>query len=101
MYLIRRVFKVKPGTHRRVAELAAQIGKIYQDAGQRSPTRVYWSGGTVPGPANTVYMDWTDDVIRSPYRSDNVLPDAMRPLAQELRELQEETSIEFYQMLPE
>jgi hypothetical protein len=101
MYLIRRVFKVKPGTHRRAADLAAQIGKIYEDAGQRSPARVYWSGGTVPGPANTVYMDWTDDVIRSPYRSDNVLPDAMRPLAQELRELQEETSIEFYQILPE
>ena len=101
MYLIRRVFKVKPGTHRRAAELAAQIGKIYEDAGQRSPARVYWSGGTVPGPANTVYMDWTDDVIRSPYRSDNVLPDAMRPLAQELRDLEEETSIEFFQMLPE
>ena len=65
MYLIRRVYKVKPGTTRRAAELIHQIGKGYEEAGQRSPVRVYWSGGTMPGPANTVYMEWVQEKIES------------------------------------
>ena len=98
MYLVRRVWKVKPGTSRRAAQLIAQIGKVYEDAGQRSPTRVYVSGGTVPGPANTVYMDWTEEVLQSPYREDNLIPEELRKIGTELRELQEESYIEFYEM---
>ena len=98
MYLVRRVWKVKPGTSRRAAQLIAQIGKVYEDAGQRSPTRVYVSGGTVPGPANTVYMDWTEEVLQSPYREDNIIPEELRKIGPELRELQEESYIEFYEM---
>ena len=49
MYLIRRVFRCKPGTARRAAEQIMKIGKAYENAGQRSPIRVYTSGGTVPG----------------------------------------------------
>ena len=98
MYLVRRVWKVKPGTSRRAAQLISQIGKIYEDAGQRSPTRVYVSGGTVPGPANTVYMDWTEEVLRSPYREENATPEELRKIGPELRELQEESYIEFYEM---
>ena len=98
MYLVRRVWKVKPGTSRRAAQLIAQIGKVYEDAGQRSPTRVYVSGGTVPGPANTVYMDWTEEVLQSPYREDNIIPEELRKIGLELRELQEESYIEFYEM---
>ncbi|MCH8205768.1 MAG: hypothetical protein IH956_02055 [Chloroflexi bacterium] len=98
MYLVRRVWKVKPGTSRRAAQLIAQIGKVYEDAGQRSPTRVYVSGGTVPGPANTVYMDWTEEVLQSPYREDNPTPEELRKIGPELRELQEESYIEFYEM---
>ena len=97
MYLIRRVFKVKPGATRRAAELIHQIGKRYEEAGQRAPVRVYWSGSTMPGPANTVYMDWVQEQIDSPYRQDNDLPD-VRDLGQQLRELQEESHIEFYEM---
>jgi len=98
MYLVRRVWKVKPGTARRAAELISQMGKVYEDAGQRSPSRVYVSGGTVPGPANTVYMDWTEEVLQSPYREDNAIPEELRKIGPELRELQEESHIEFYEM---
>ena len=51
----------------------------------------------MPGPANTVYMDWVQDKIESPYRTDQKLPD-MGDLGQQLRELQEESHIEFYEM---
>ena len=98
MYLIRRVFKVKPGTSRRAAEIITQIGKLYEEEGQRSPVRVYTSGGTVPGPANTVYMDWIDETLRSPYREDNKIPDGMAALGTQLNELQEENYIEFYEI---
>lgn len=99
MYLIRRVYKVKPRTGRKAMEILAQMGKLYEEAGQRAPTRVYMSGGTVPGPADTVYMDWTEETIRSPYRKGNVHPDGMSELGAQLRELQDESHIEFYEML--
>ena len=97
MYLIRRVYKVKPGSYRRAAELIHEIGKRYEEAGQRSAVTVYWSGGTMPGPSNTVYMDWVQDKIETPYREDNPLPD-MGDLGTRLREMQEESHIEFYEM---
>jgi hypothetical protein len=97
MYLIRRVYKVKPGTTRQAAQLIHKIGKRYEDAGQRSPVTVYWSGYTVPGQANTVYMDWVQETIESPYREGNVSPDT-GDLGAQLRELQEETYVEFFEM---
>ncbi len=98
MYLIKRCFKVKPGTTRKAAEVIPQIGQLYERAGQRSNIRVYMSGGTVPGPANTVYMDWTEETISSPYREGNVIPEGMAALGGQLRELQEDSYIEFYEM---
>ena len=98
MYLVRRVFKVKAGTSRRAAEIIAQIGKQYEDEGQRSSVRVYTSGGTVPGPANTIYMDWTEETLSSPYREGNKIPDGIAALGAQLSELQEESYIEFYEL---
>ena len=98
MYLIRRVFRCKPGTGRRAAEHITKIGKAYENAGQRSPIRVYTSGGTVPGPADTVYMDWMAQVIDSPMREGNAIPEGIGPLAQEMREFVEDSYIEFYEM---
>ena len=98
MYLIRRVFRCKPRTARRAAELIAQIGKTYESAGQRSQIRVYTSGGTVPGPADTVYMDWIEETLRSPYREGNKIPDAIAALGAQLSEFQEESYIEFYEI---
>ncbi|PKB80327.1 MAG: hypothetical protein BZY88_08965 [SAR202 cluster bacterium Io17-Chloro-G9] len=98
MYLIRRVFTCKPRTARRAAEIITKIGKAYENVGQRSPIRVYTSGGTVPGPADTVYMDWMAQVIDSPLRDGNNIPEEIRPLAQEMNEFVEESHIEFYEM---
>ncbi len=101
MYLIRRVWKIKKGVPRAArtaADIVTKMGKLYEEAGQRSPFRVYTSGGTVPGPDNTVYMDWTDQTLRSPYRADNQIPDGMADLGKELNEFVEESYIEFYEM---
>ena len=105
MHLIRRVFKVKPGTTREAADIIAQIGKAYENAG-RSQTRVYWSGYTVPGPANTVYMDWTEETLRSPFDPNAKGPAGNRPLYEQLHKLLNEGygergngEIEFYEMV--
>ena len=98
MYLLRRVYKVKPGTTRQAAELIHKIGQRYEDTGGRSPARVYWSGYTVPGPANTVYMDWVQEKLESPYREDRPPSPDTSDLGAQLREIQEESYIEFYEM---
>ena len=99
MYLIRRVFKCKPRTARRAAELVTKIGEAYMNAGQRSEIRVYFSGGTVPGPADTLYMHWTSEAIESPGRDGNVTPrEIIGPLWQQALEYVEEDHIEFYEM---
>ena len=98
MYLIRRVFRCKPGTARRAAEHITKIGKAYENAGQRASIRVYTSGGTVPGPADTVYMDWVAQVIDSPMREGNVMPGEIRAAAEQMREFVEDSYIEFYEM---
>ena len=97
-YLIRRVFKVKPGTSRKAADVIFQIGEAHHKAGQRGEVRVYWSGGSVPGPANTVYMDWIDEVIQSPYREGNTPIPGLANIAPPLREFVEDTWIEFYEL---
>jgi len=46
-------------------------------------------------------MDWTEEALRSAYRSDNPKPPQEDELFAKLREFQEETSIEFYEMYGE
>lgn len=99
MYVIRRVWTVKPRQTRLAATLAREIGKRYEDAGQREPVRVYFNGGTLPGEKDRVYMEWTTDVIESPYRSDNVSPPDPRSLSKRMREITEESWIEFYELM--
>ena len=98
MYVIRRVWETKPREARRAATIVAEIGKIYEEKGQREPVRVYFNSGTTPGERNRVYMEWTAPVIESPYRGDNELPDS-GSLGQRLREITEGTWIEFYELL--
>ena len=98
MFLVRRTFKIKPGHAREAAGLITKIGEGYASMGQRRPSRVYLSGSTVPGPANTVYMDWTEEALMSAYREGNDTPDWLDVLFKQLREIQEETSIEFFEM---
>ena len=98
MFLVRRIFKVKKGKARKAAELITQLGAMYEKEGQRTPSRVYISGGGVPGPADTVYMDWTEETLRSAYRENNPVPPGLNAVYEQLRELQEETFIEFYDL---
>ena len=97
MYVIRRVYKVKPGQTKKAAELIYKMGNRFTEAGQRDQVRVYWSGSTMPGPPNTVYMEWTQEKIESPYRAGNDMP-SMGDLGTQLRDIVEEQFIEFYEM---
>jgi hypothetical protein len=98
MYVIRRVFKCKPRSTREAAALLVKSGKVYEEAGQRSPSRVYISGGTVPGPDDTVYMEWLAETLESPYRASNKLPEEVLTLGRALSEFVESSHVEFYEM---
>ena len=78
MYVIRRTYKVKPGQARNAALLLRQVADIYSQAGQRSQSLIYYNGGSLPCPneeLNRVYMQWSTDIIDSPYRGGNQFPD--------------------------
>ena len=99
MYLIRRVYEVKPGLARKVATLVQRQGDIYTAAGQRSKVLVYFNGGTVPGHNNRVYMEWTDETIESPMREGLDLPKEALQIGANVRELIEDQYIEFFEMM--
>ena len=99
MYVIRRVYEVKPGTAKRVAALVQQQGDAYHNAGQRSEVRVYFNGGTVPGDIDRVYMEWTDNVIDSPYREGLTLPEEALQIGAQVREHVIKQYIEFFEMM--
>ena len=100
MYVVRRVWKVNPGTPRRVATLLAKIGDAYEEAGQRGKPRIYFNGSTCPGEVNRVYMEWTADSLESPYRASNNIPESVLKWGREVREMAvEESRIEFYELM--
>ena len=100
MYVITRVWETKPRQARKAASIAADIGRLYEEAGQRSPTTVFFNGGTLPGEKDRIYMQWTADVIDSPYGRDDTpsVPEA-RELGAKLREITEGNWIEFYELM--
>ncbi len=99
MYVIQRVYKIKPRAAREAASIAAKIGDLYHQAGRRSEVLVYFNGTTLPGEPDIMYMQWTDEVIQSPYgRGEPSIPEATE-LGARLRELTEDSWIEFYEML--
>ena len=99
MYLIRRIYKTKPGEARRVASLVSQQGEIYRDAGHRSEVRVSFNGYTMPGEQNIVCLEWTDDSIRSPMREGNDIPKEALEVGAKVRPLIESQRIEFLEVL--
>ena len=100
MYVVRRVWETRPGEARRVASLVAAMGEEYESAGKRSPSRVYFNSTTVPGDAHRVYMEWTEEVIASPYRSDVVpSPSRAQDLYAQVRDLTTDSWIEFYELM--
>ena len=101
MYVIRRIYDVKPGMARKVATLMQQQGDAYTAVGQRSEVRVYFNGGTIPGESNRVYMEWTDESIQSPYRAGDGVksPAEANKFGAEAREHIIGSRIEFFEMM--
>ena len=78
MYIIRRTYKAKIGEARNAALLLRRIADIYTEAGQRTECSIYYNGGTLPCPKdelNRIYMQWSTEIIDSPYRDGNKYPD--------------------------
>lgn len=98
MYVVRRVWAVEPRMARKAATIASQIAKHYEDAGQRSATRISFNGGTLPGERHRVYMEWTEEVLQSPYREGNESPPEASALAAELRQITTDSWIELYEL---
>jgi hypothetical protein len=99
MYLIRRIFKTKPGEARRVASLVQKQVQIYHDAGQRGEFRVAFNGFTLPGEQDVVVLEWTDSTIQSPMRAGNELPREVLEIGAQIREYVENHRIEFMELL--
>ena len=98
MYLIRRVYDVKPGMAMKVAHVLANVAKIYEKSGQRGPTKIYFNGGTLPGDKNVVYMEWQDESIKSPYREGNKIPPEALEVGSQVREHVTDQRIEFFEL---
>ena len=89
---------MKKGTARKAADVITRIGEMYEKSGDRTPSRVYTSGGSVPGPVDTVYMDWLEEDLKSPYRADLKKPAKEDALFEELRQYQEESWVDFFEV---
>ena len=99
MYLVRRIWKCKPGEARRVASLVQQQAQIYHDAGQRSAFRVYFNGVTTPSNPDTVVLEWTDEALMSTMRGGNELPQAALQVGALVRDLTEGSRIEIMELM--
>src|SRR5680860_1347592 len=99
MYVIRRVWVVKPREGRRAASIALAAATEYEQAGQRSDVRVFYNGGTLPGERDRVYMEWMSDSIQSPHRADNEVPQRARDLQAQMRDLTSDSWIEFAELM--
>ncbi|MDA0799543.1 MAG: hypothetical protein O2884_12865 [Chloroflexi bacterium] len=99
MFVVRRIHHAKPGQSRKLAEVLRKIGEMYQGNGERKPSRIYTSGGSTPGALNTVYMEWLEEALMSPYRPELVTLEPSDGLFAELKEHEESSSeIEFYEL---
>ena len=99
MYLLRRIYKTKPGQSRKVASLVFKQAQIYHDEGHRSEFRVSFNGATMPGEQDIVVLEWTDETIMSPMRAGNDLPAAALQVGGQVRELIESQRIEFQELM--
>ncbi len=99
MYLLRRIFKTKPGEARRVASLLQKQAQIFHDAGQRSEFKVYFNGATTPSEQNIVVLEWTDEALMSPMRGGHQLPPAAMEVGREIGPLVEGNHIEFMELM--
>ncbi len=98
MFLVRRIYTVQPGQARKAATLVDKIGKAYEEAGSRGPSRVYFNSGTTPGDKNTVVMEWTDPSLETPYREDRIRVDVSE-FSSPLSDIAIESRIEFWELM--
>lgn len=98
MFLVRRIYTVQPGQARKAATLVDKIGKAYEEAGSRGPSRVYFNSGTTPGDKNTVVMEWTDPSLETPYREDRIRVD-VGEFSTELSDIAIDSRIEFWELM--
>ena len=99
MYLVRRIYTVKPGEARKAAGLIDAIGKAYEEAGTRSASTVYFNSGTTPGEKDRVVMEWTDEALMSPYREDRIRVEGLQDVGAQLREISLGSEIEFWELM--
>ena len=99
MYVLRRIFKCKPGEARRVASLVQKQAESFEEAGQRSDCRVYFNGYTTPSEPDTVVLEWTDEALRSTMRGGHQLPPAVRQIGGQVSELTESNRIEIMELM--
>ena len=99
MYLLRRIWKCKPGEARRVASLVQKQAQIYHEAGQRSEFRVYFNGYTTPTDPDTVVLEWTDEALMSPMRGGHQLPQDALAVGAQVRELTEGNRLEIMELM--
>ena len=98
MYVIRRVYKTKPGKVWEVAKLLTDICKAYEEVG-RNKAQIYIEGDGVPGTSNTVYAQWTQDVIEPTWPSK--VPKSVWTNVEKRSELlaEPQSKIEFYDLV--
>ena len=99
MYLLRRIWKCKPGEARRVASMVQKQATIYREAGQRSEFRVYFNGATTPSNPDTVVLEWTDESLRSTMRAGNDLPQVVREIGAQVAQLTEGNRLEIMELM--
>ena len=99
MYLLRRIWKCKPGEARMVASLVHTQSQIYHEAGLRGEFRVYFNGSTTPSNPDSVVLEWTDDALMSPWRGGNELPRSAAPVRARIQELTESNRIEIMELM--
>ncbi len=95
MYIIRRVARTKPGKAWEVAGLLTKICQAYEAQG-RNKAQVYIGGQGLPGEANVVYAEWTQERIE-PNRRPNVPESVLRDNLQ-MQALLTSYDIEFYEL---
>ncbi len=100
MFLVQRIYQVKPGKARQAATILDKIGKAYEEGGTRSASTVYFNSGTTPGDKDTVVMQWTDESIESTYREDRVRVDISDVVAG-LSDISLGSRIEFWELVTE
>lgn len=99
MYLLRRIFKCKPGEARRVASLVRKQADVFVAEGMRSECTVYFNGATTPSEPDTVVLEWTDEVLRSTMRAEVQLPQAVRDLGAQIGPLTEGNRLEIMELM--